>query len=83
MKTFIAIAGAALLIGGTALAGNSGNVEYRPAPGVNLGGHSGVSPGGIPPECAAKTNRDDMKDCIKEKAQERGKARMMKGQGRK
>lgn len=76
MKMFMSILGAALLLSGAAMADDH---VYKPAKGVTMGGASGNAPQGIHPECAAKTNRTDMKDCIKEKAQEAGKARMMKG----
>lgn len=79
MKLFVSLLGATLLLGGTALANDH---VYKPAKGVNVGGgnnRGAAAPRGIHPECAAKTTRADMKDCIKEKAQERGKARIVKG----
>lgn len=74
IRRTLAVVAALLLVSGTALAGNH---EYRPNPGSGVA--APTMPGGIPPECAAETTRADIVDCIKDKARERGKARVLKG----
>lgn len=71
---------ACLLFSGMAMAAGA---DYVPAPGVTIGGNAGGAPGGIHPDCAKKTTRADMVDCIKEKAREQGKADVMQGKTRK
>jgi hypothetical protein len=76
-----AVAAAALVL--SAGAAHANNHEYRPQPGVNLGGNSAKVPPGIPPECMKETTRADIVDCIKDKKREQGKADVMRGKGRK
>lgn len=81
MKTMrVAVAAAAaLFLSGAAMAAGA---DYKPAPGVTMGGASGApAPGGIHPDCAKLTTRADIVDCIKDKERERGKANVTKGKG--